>query len=152
MRNSILWSLIGMISGIVLALFLKIPQYFWDVHAYNLLFEVSYIPYINQLRPQWLIRGVFHFSTCIFSLIILYHILKYFKKETYLLAYILIIGIGSTLLYFLTLFPDNTPPITDYTAWFFWTTGHILFSLTGWYLIQKWMEPRLKKINRNIKQ
>jgi len=108
-----------MISGIVLALFLKIPQYFWDVHAYNLLFEVSYIPYINQLRPQWLIRGIFHFSTCIFSLIILYHILKYFKKETYLLAYILIIGIGSTLLYFLTLFPDNTPPITDYTAWFF---------------------------------
>ena len=142
MRKAVLWILIGLISGLVLALFMKIPQLLWQVHAYNLLFEVSYIPLLNQMRPVWLIQGIFHFATCIFSLSILYYLLSYFKKETQLAYYIAIVGIGSTLLYFLTLLADNTPPITDYVAWLFWTIGHVLFSLTGWYLIRKWFGER----------
>src|SRR5690625_770295 len=139
MKRAITWILIGLISGVVLALFIKIPQLLWGTKAYNLLFEVSYIPGLNQLRPIWLIQGFFHFGTCIFSIAILYHILAQFKKETHLLSYIIVIGIGSTLLYFLTLLSENTPPINDYVAWFFWTLGHVLFSLTGWYLIRKWV-------------
>lgn len=142
MKKAVLWILIGLISGLVLALFLKIPQLLWQVYAYNLLFEVSYIPLLNQMRPVLMIQGVFHFATCIFSLSILYYLLSYFKKETQLVYYIVIIGIGSTLLYFLTLLADNTPPISDYVAWLFWILGHVLFSLTGWYLIRKWIGER----------
>lgn len=142
MKKAVLWILIGLISGLVLALFLKIPQLLWQVYAYNLLFEVSYIPLLNQMRPVLMIQGVFHFATCIFSLSILYYLLSYFKKETQLVYYIVIIGIGSTLLYFLTLLADNTPPISDYVAWLFWILGHVLFSLTGWYFIRKWIGER----------
>lgn|SRR5690554_1512595 len=143
MVKAVLWILIGLISGLVLAIFLKIPQLLWQVDAYNLLFEVSYIPLLNQMRPVWLIQGIFHFATCIFSLCILYYLLAYFKKEMQLVYYIVIVGIGSTLLYFLTLLPDNTPPITDYVAWSFWTIGHVLFSLTGWYLIREWIGKKV---------
>ena len=139
MKNALLWITIGLISGVVLAVFLVIPQILWEVKAYNLLFEVSYIPLLNKMRPVWLIQGVFHFTTCVFSLCILYYLLAYFKKETYLWFYITIIGIGSSLLFFLTLLAENTPPITDYVAWLFWTLGHVLFSITGWYLIQLWI-------------
>ena len=139
MKKAGLWIIIGLISGIILALFLKIPQLLWGIKAYNLLFEVGYIPFLNQLQPVWLIQGFFHFATCIFSLAILYYLLTYYNKETHLLSYIIIIGVGSTSLYFLTLLAENTPPITDYIAWLFWTLGHILFSITGWYLIQKWV-------------
>lgn len=143
MRKVVRWILIGLISGLVLALFLKTPQLLWQIQAYNLLFEVSYIPLLNQMNPVWLIQGVFHFATCIFSLSILYYLLSYFKKETQLVYYIVIVGIGSTLLYFLTLLADNTPLITDYVAWLFWILGHILFSLTGWFLIRKWIGKKL---------
>lgn len=141
MKKAGLWILIGCISGVVLALFMKIPQLLWGVTAYNLLFEVSYIPVAKQLRPVWLIQGIFHFSTCIFSLAILYNILAYFRKETRLIYYIVIVGVGSSVLYFLTLLPDNTPPITDPVAWMLWSAGHVLFSVTGWYLIRKWIGP-----------
>lgn len=142
MKKAVLWVLIGCISGVVLAVFMKIPQLLWGVQAYNLLFEVSYIPVANELRPVWLIQGIFHFSTCIFSLAILYNILAYFQKEMRLMYYIVIVGVGSSVLYFLTLFPDNTPSITDPIAWVLWSVGHVLFSLTGWYLIGKWIGPR----------
>lgn len=148
MKKAVLWVSIGLISGLVLALFLKIPQILWQVQAYNLLFEVSYIPLLKEMHPTWLIQGVFHFATCIFSLAILYYLLSYFNKETQLMFYIFIVGIGSTLLYFLTLFPNNTPPITDYVAWSFWTLGHVLFSLTGWYLIRKWIGERESVLKR----
>src|SRR5690625_7123914 len=88
------------------------------------------------MRPVWLIQGIFHFTTCIFSLCILYYLLAYFKKETYLWLYITIIGIGCSLLFLLTLLAENTPPITDYVACLFCPLGHVLFSFTGWYLIK----------------
>src|SRR5690625_6150438 len=74
MKNALLWITIGLISGVVLAVFLIIPQILWEVKAYNLLFEVSYIPWLNKMHPVWLIQGIFHFTTCIFSLCVLYYL------------------------------------------------------------------------------
>lgn len=145
----ILWIFIGGISGIILAISLKIPQLLWQNQAYNLLFEVDYIPFLNSLEPVWLIRNTFHFMTCILSLFFLFHILKYFRIETQIWAYIIIIGIGSAILFFLTLLSNQTPEITDYRAWILWALGHILFSISGWYFIQNWIIPFYKKEHCN---
>lgn len=139
MKRIALWMLIGSISGIVLALFMKVPQLIWGDKAYNLLFDVSYVPILKEINPVWLARGIFHFTTCILSLSILYRILCLFNRERSLTFYAVVIGVGSSILFFLTLLAENTPAITDYEAWAFWTIGHILFSWTGWYLIQKWI-------------
>lgn len=144
MKKTLLFILIGMLSGLILAVAMKIPQLVWEVNAYNLLFDVSYIPFLNQLHPKWLIQGIFHFSTCIISLWILYYLLSLFRKETHLIAYILMIGVGSSMLFALTLLATNTPAITDFTAWIVWVSGHVLFGLSGWYFIQKWIGPRKK--------
>lgn len=133
------WLAIGILSGIVLAGFLFPAQWLWDVKAYNLLFDVSYIPGLNTLEPRWLARAAFHFGTCICSLTMLYYLLCDVGKEMQLRAYILVVGIGSSALYFLTLLGEDTPPITDALSWVLWTVGHVLFSVTGWFLIVRWI-------------
>ncbi|HLS71900.1 MAG TPA: hypothetical protein VK027_09575 [Chitinophagaceae bacterium] len=144
----IVWILIGSLSGVILAISLKIPQLLWQNQAYNLLFEVDYIPILNSLHPLWLIRNIFHFVTCILSLYFLFHILKFFKIETQLWAYIIVIGIGSAALFFLTLLSNQTPEISDYNAWVLWALGHVLFSISGWYFIKSWIVPLYNEENK----
>lgn len=144
------WFAIGIICGVVLAVFLWPFQKLWDVKAFNLLFDVSYIPLVNKTGPRWLARGGFHFGTCICSLVILYHLLSGIKKELNLAWYIGVIGVGSSTLYLLTLLAHNTPPVTDIAAWILWTVGHLLFSVTGWFLIRRWIGPfQQKSVSRH---
>lgn len=149
MNATLRWIAIGLLSGTVLAVALKIPQLLWDIPAYNLLFDVSYIPIANAVRPEWIPRSIFHFTTCICSLAILYQLLHLIDKAHDLLWYTLVIGLGSTALYFLTLLGHNTPQITDTASWIWWTLGHVLFSITGWYLIGQWFPaPRDSRPHR----
>lgn len=131
---------IGMISGIVLALFLKIIELITANQVYYLLFDTSYIPILNELYPIWLIEVTFHFTTCVISIIALYYLLRYIQLEKSIITYVFVIGIGSGLLYFLTLLSEKTPHITDIATWIYWIVGHALFSLTAGYLIRKWVE------------
>ncbi len=130
---------IGMVSGTVLALFLKLIQFLTGNKAYRLLFDVSYIPFLKNLKPVWLARGIFHFGTCIGSIIVLYELLSPFKWQKNMSSYLLIIGVGSTALFFLTLLAEDTPAITDFYAWTYWVLGHLLFSWTTVILIQKYV-------------
>lgn len=130
---------IGIISGIILALFLKIIKSTTGNNVYDLLFDTSYIPVLNELSPTWLIESIFHFTTCILSIIVLYYVLRFFCMEKNFLPYFLTIGLGSGVLYFLTLFSVKTPPITNLAAWMYWVIGHALFSVTAVYLIRRWV-------------
>lgn len=141
LKEIVQWLGIGILSGIVLAGFLWPFQDLWNIKAYNLLFDVSYIPFLKELGPQWLARSAFHFGTCVCSLTILYYLLSAFGNELKLLWYIGVVGAGSSTLYFLTLLAHNTPPITDIAAWMLWTMGHVLFSVTGWFFIRRWIGP-----------
>lgn len=131
---------IGMISGIVLASFLKMIEIATGNNVYYLLFDTSYIPIIQNLQPTWLIETIFHFATCIISIYALYHILLSFHLEKSAIAYIVIFGLGSSLLYFLTMLSTKTPPITNIAALIYWTLGHILFSVTAVALIKSWVK------------
>lgn len=128
-----------MVGGIVLALFLKLVQLITANKAYNLLFDVSYIPFLKNLHPVWLARSMFHFGTCIGSIIFLYEILSLFNMQKNTPSYLIIIGVGSAILFFLTLLAQNTPAITDLSAWIYWVLGHLIFSWTTACLIQKYV-------------
>lgn len=130
---------IGIISGIILAGFLKIIELLTGNEVYYLLFDTSYIPLIKTFHPTWLIETIFHFATCMISIYALYHILQPFHLEKSAIAYIVIFGFGSSILYFLTIFSTKTPPITNLEALMYWTIGHILFSLTAVGLIRGWV-------------
>lgn len=67
---------IGIIGGVVLILILGIVLLLTGNTAYFLLFNFDYIPIINELRPIWLFGYIFHFITCVVSVIALFYILK----------------------------------------------------------------------------
>lgn len=131
--------IIGIVSGIVLALFLRIIQQLTGSKAYHLLFDVSYIPFLKSLRPVWLAEGIFHFCTCMGSIIALYFLLCIKGWEQNITAYLVAIGAGSAALYPLTLLAHHTPALQDYASWFYWILGHALFGITTVLLIRKWI-------------
>src|SRR5690625_7181319 len=95
-----------MISGIILALFLKIIELTTGNIVYHLLFDVSYIPILNTWKPVWLIEVLFHFGTCIVSITMLYYVLTLFHLVKSMPLYFIVIGMCISFLYFLTLFTN----------------------------------------------
>ncbi|GGW60975.1 hypothetical protein DFQ11_102609 [Winogradskyella epiphytica] len=130
---------IGLIAGIVLMLILKIVILLTGNTAYILLFNFDYIPILNALRPEWLFGYVFHFITCIVSVVALYHILKSFKLEERIRPYILVYTIGGGALFFLTALSDQPPAVNDLMAWVYWTFAHAVYGYVVGYLIKKWL-------------
>lgn len=117
-------------------LVLKIVMLALGNQAYVLLFNFDYIPVINQLKPVWLFGYLFHFLTCIGSVIALYFILgKYHHK---IIGYVLVFTIGGGALYFLTALSEQPPAVSDVMAWVFWTFGHAIFGYVVGILIVKW--------------
>src|SRR5699024_11621093 len=100
-RSATTFISIGMISGIILALFLKIIELTTGNIVYHLLFDVSYIPILNTWKPGWLIEVLFHFGTCSVSITMLYYVLTFFHMEKSMQVNIIVIAVGSTILYFM---------------------------------------------------
>src|SRR5699024_12776291 len=97
LRSATTFISIGMISGIILALFLKIIELTTGNIVYHLLFDVSYIQILNTWKPVWLIEVLFHFGTCIVIITMLYYVLTFFYLEKSMQVYIIVIGVCSNI-------------------------------------------------------
>ncbi len=116
-------------------LLLKIVIVFTGNTAYILLFNFDYIPVLKDLKPVWLFGYVFHFLTCIISVIALYYILKTWNLQGRIILYILVYAIGGGALYFLTLLSNQPPAASDVMAWIYWTAGHAVFGYVAGAMI-----------------
>jgi len=130
---------IGVLAGIALAGFLKVIQLITGNQAYVLLFEVDYVPVLQDLSPVSVIQFSFHFGACIFSVIALYFVLQMFHWEKTVTAYMAFIIIGSSILYLLTMLSPNTPKVTDIVALGYWVIGHGIFSVIVGVFVKKWV-------------
>ncbi|MEI3606315.1 hypothetical protein SPD48_11470 [Pseudogracilibacillus sp. SE30717A] len=140
MKNIVKLAVIGIIAGIILALFLKIIQSLTNNQAYNLLFNTDYIPFLNELYPKYLVEVLFHFITCIMSVIVLFYLLKLFNLQFKLMPYVLIYTAGSSILFPLTALSERTPDLSDYSAWIYWIIGHMIYSVIVAIMINKWIK------------
>src|SRR5699024_12730844 len=95
-------SAIGIIAGILLALYLKVVQLVTGKQAYELLYATDYIPFLQDLRPSFLAGGLFHHVFCIVSVIALFYLLKFIGFEKKMLPYFFVYPIGSGILLSLT--------------------------------------------------
>lgn len=130
---------IGIIAGIVLILTLRIVLALTGNTAYFLLFNFDYIPVINELTPIWLFGYIFHFITCIVSVIVLFYILKPIGLHKSILLYIFVYSLGGAALFFLTSLSNQPPAADDWMAWVYWTLCHAIFGYTVGALIKKWI-------------
>lgn len=130
---------IGLIAGVILILVLRIVLVLTGNTAYILLLNFDYIPVINDLKPIWLMGYVFHFLTCIVSVMALFYILKTWVLQKSTLTYVLVYTIGGGALFHLTALSDQPPASSDVMAWVYWTLAHAVFGYIVGALIKKWI-------------
>ena len=130
---------IGIVAGIVLILILKVVLMLTGNTAYILLFNFDYVPILNALKPIWLFGYVFHFVTCIVSVIALFYILKNWNLEKKIWLYMLVYSVGGGALFFLTALSNQPPAANDFMAWTYWTFAHAVYGYVVGVLVKKWM-------------
>lgn len=139
MKQLLKLTTIGLFAGIVLMLVLKIVLVVSGNTAYILLFNFDYIPVVKDLKPIWLFGKVFHFLTCIVSVIALFYILKTWNWEKRIFPYILVYSIGGGVLFFLTSLSNQPPASNDLMAWIYWTVAHACFGYVVGAGVKRWM-------------
>lgn len=130
---------IGIVAGIVLAGLLQIIYKLCGSEAYILLYNIDYIPSLEQWNSFSSVGVAFHFIFCILSVLCLYYLLKPFGWEQRSLPYILIYTVGSGFLFFLTWLTDKPPAANDLEAWFYWTASHAVYSWIVASFIIRWV-------------
>lgn len=131
---------IGMVSGCVLAGFLIIVHILTDNEAYILLFNVDYIPILQDVWSQPGIGIVFHFVFCIISVVALFYVLRFWHVEKRWFVYVLVYVLGSAGLFFLTALSDLAPNAGDVNAWLYWTSAHLIYGIMVGVLVERWAE------------
>lgn len=136
MRKIMMLSIIGLISGLVLMLVLKVVLILTGNTAYILLFNFDYIPIVNELEPVWLFGYFFHFMTCLVSVVVLFYILKKWNIQRSIWPYYIVYSIGGGALFFLTSLSEQPPASNDIAAWIYWTFAHAIFGYVVGVLIK----------------
>ncbi|AIF43080.1 hypothetical protein [Virgibacillus sp. SK37] len=126
----------GIIAGVILALSLKIIQITTGNPAYILLFNMDYIPALKQWDNVPGAGMLFHFITCVVSVIALFYILKILKWERIASLYVAVYTIGGGILFFLSALTETPPAYTNIAAWLYWTIGHAIFGVVVGLLIK----------------
>ena len=121
----------GLISGIVLGLFLKLVQSITSIKVYTLLLNVDYIPILKEFKLFEVVEFGLHMVISIGLAFVLnfYIIKKSLGKEAlhrFVIRVSLIVGL---LLFPTTLLSERTPPITSAYAFLFWMAGHWIYGL-----------------------
>lgn len=131
--------IIGIIAGLVLAGCMKLIFLITGNEAYQLLYNVDYIPLIHVYDDTPYFGIFFHYIFCIVSVTGLYYLLCFFNLQDKSLFYIIIYTTGSGILFFLTLLTNTPPAANHFLSWFYWTMSHILFGIAVALPIKKWL-------------
>jgi len=130
----VLW--VGVISGIILGLFLKWIQYVTGSLVYTLLLNIDFVPFLPERLPEP-IEFTLHI---VVSVIIAWLYSVWIRFSPHPWRYGLLIGLASSLLFIpLTLMSDRVPAITDMTAYRYWLAGHMLYGLSLGWLGKVWL-------------
>lgn len=132
-------SIIGIIAGILLAGCMKLIFLLTGNEAYQLLYNVDYIPLIKIYNDTAYFGVLFHYTFCIVSVIGLYYLLKFFRLHHKSWPYILVYTIGASVLFFLTLLTNQPPAANQFMSWFYWMASHLLYGITVGWLVKKWL-------------
>lgn len=139
MEVFLLLILIGTISGTVLAAIMKFVRIATGNKAEILLYNMDYIPILNQWAHKRSTGIIFHYMTCISSAVILYYLLIPFRLEFAIWPYIYVFSLGGGILYFLSALTRTPPDHRDWISWFNWTASHSIFGFTVGVLIFWWV-------------
>jgi hypothetical protein len=119
----------GLLSGIVLGLFLKIIQSITNLKVYTLLLNVDYVPFLKSIHLPEIVEFILHLMI---SIILAFGVNLYITKKDLtkerIIGFVMKVGlIVGLLLYPTTYFSERTPEITSIYSFLFWMAGHGLY-------------------------
>jgi fructose-specific phosphotransferase system IIC component len=126
-------TIMGLVSGTLLGLFLKWMQVVTGTKVYVLLLNVDFIPlFSDKDLPEW-IEFLFHLViSCVIGIVFVYMMerLKVSSSGSWLLS--LVITVPTVFLYFPLsyLAIKDVPGLMDGEAIILWTAGHLLYALS----------------------
>lgn len=131
---------IGIVTGILLAIVLKMVQSITGDKVYTLLLNVDYIPIVKEYQFPEVIEVFFHLIVSVvlcIILVILYDKSRGFIRNHAILFPLLVnVAIG-LLLYPTTSFSDRTPSVTNIISLLWWVAGHALYGFVVGVLINR---------------
>lgn len=130
---------IGVVTGIVLAMILKIVEIITGHKVYTLLLNVDYIPIVKEYQFPEVIEVSFHLIVSIVLCIILvalYDKSKGFIRNHAILFPLLVNVVIGFALYPTTSFSDRTPEVTDMVSLFWWIAGHAFYGFLVGFMIR----------------
>ena len=131
MTNRIFWS--GIISGLIMAGFLRVVESMTQIKVYTLLLNVDYIP-IAKLATgiEWLELSMHMVIAVAISWFIANVFIPRIATRERAIASIVVFSLFiGVVLFPSTLMSDRTPSFSDGEAWMWWLSAHLLY---GWVL------------------
>lgn len=136
---------IGLVTGIILAIFLKSVEVLLGYKVYTLLLNVDYIPIVKDYQFSEAIEVFFHLVVsvvlCILLVIALDKSTDFIRNRVVYFSFLINTAIG-LLLYPTTSFSDRTPSFTDAVSLSWWIAGHALYGVVVGMLLKKTMGKR----------
>lgn len=129
-------TLIGIVSGGIFGLLLKVIEQLTGKRVYTLLLNVDYFPLLKDWELNEVVEFSLHIAVSIVVVWILYVGLKKIGYEYRISLYIWANVLIGGLLYFTTTFSERTPELTDMVAFTYWIGGHIIFGALVGILIK----------------
>jgi hypothetical protein len=146
-RRILTFLYIGVFSGILLGLLLKIIESFSHVRVYTLLLNVDFIPFIGQIKWSEPIEFLFHLiiSICIaFVFIYLANHLNFEKSLPKLWLMSFILCLPTLGLYFVlsVLAIKEVPAWNNWMAFTYWSIAHLIYA---WILPLLYLKTKKKR-------
>ncbi len=129
----------GVISGIILAFFLKMVEEATTYQVYTLLLNVDYIPVLNRYDLPEIVEALLHLVISILLVACLQAVV--IRKKITSTRQIILWSMVSCLFIGLALFPttvlsNRTPSLTSIPAWSYWLLGHLIYGMIVGYLLR----------------
>ncbi|MHC8515141.1 hypothetical protein [Sporosarcina sp. ITBMC105] len=125
-------SIVGIVAGLLLALFFKVVEERTSHKVYTLLLNIDYIPVLNTVQFPEIVEVGFHIIISIAVCLFLFLFTR-FKKITQsrrIIRFCVFVNVLIAILYYpTTLLSERTPAFTNLWALVFWIIGHIGY---GW--------------------
>jgi len=125
--------IIGLLSGFLMAILLKLIEAITDVRVYTLLLNVDFIPIIGQMKQPEPIEFLFHIVisiviTFIFIFLADRLVLRDSFRKLLLLSFILCLPTISLYFPLSTLAIRNVPEWNDWLAFAYWCIAHLFYA------------------------
>ncbi|MFP3884751.1 hypothetical protein U8V97_04705 [Priestia filamentosa] len=121
----------GIISGIIMSVFLKGIEELTHLRVYTLLLNVDYIPLLKRVTSNEPLELILHLIVAVIVSVVWFVVLQKInltKKKSRTATIMMAMCIG-LLLYPSTIMSERTPSLSSLSSLGFWLLGHLIFGM-----------------------